>query len=151
MIAYYTQERNPDNETLPNECPWVSWFYNEGDPLPDNAIVVTDEEYQAIYASFEMQILKEKDRVTMLNRAKVKDTIIGEIGADNKERIRLGLWSVSDLVGLTQDPTFMAILNDIQGLSFELAQQKIMAWTHPLITQEIKMGIIIKLQGNLFL
>lgn len=151
MIAYFTQERNPDNETLPLECPWVSWFYNEGDPLPDNAIVLSDEEYNALYSSFQTLILREKDRQTMLKRAEVKDKIIGEIGAENKERIRLGVWFVSDLVGLTQDPSFLAILNDIQGLSFELAQQKVMAWTHPLITTEIKMGIVGKLQENLYL
>lgn len=151
MIAYFTQERNPENENLPKDCPWVSWFYNAGDPLPDNAILVTDEEFNALYASYETAILKEKDRITMLRRSEVKDKIIGEIGADNKERIRLQIWTVSDLIGITQDPSFIAILNDIQGLSFELAQQKIMAWSNPLITQDIKLGIIGKLQGNLFL
>lgn len=151
MVAYLTQEKNPENEKLPNECPWVSWIYNEGDPLPDNAIVITDEEYQILYSQYEATILKEKDRVTMLKRAQVKDTIIGEIGADNKQRIRTGAWTVTDLIGITQDPSFIAILNDIQGLSFELAQSKIMAWSNPLITQEIKLSIISKLQENLFL
>lgn len=151
MIAYYTQERNPDNELLPLDCPWVSWNYDEALGLPDNAILVTNEEYEAIYNTYLPIILREKDRMTMLNRSLVKDKIIGEIATENKERIRQGLWTVAQLVALTEEPDFKAIMNDIQGLSYELAQQKIMAWVHPLITQEMRMGIVMKLQDNLFL
>ena len=151
MIAYLTQSLNPDNDNLPAECPWVSWFYNDGDPLPDNAVILPDEEYNALYASFLPLILREKDRITMMKRAEVKDTIIGEIGSENKERIRNAVWSVADLIALTETAEFKAIMNDIQGLSFELAQSKVMAWTHPLITTEIKLSIVSKLQGSLFL
>jgi len=151
MIAYFTQERNPENETLPIDCPWVAWFYNEGDPLPDNAIVLSDGEYSALYASYLSLILKEKDKITMRKRAEVKDNIIGDIGSENKERIRNGVWTVTDLIGLTETNEFKAIMNDINGLSFELAQSKVMAWTHPLITTEIKLSIVGKLQENLYL
>jgi len=151
MIAYLTQSLNPDNENLPSECPWVSWFYNEGDPLPDNALILPDEEYNALHASFLPLILREKDRVTMRKRAEAKDGIIGDIGSENKERIRNGIWTVADLIGLTETNEFKAIMNDIDGLSFELAQSKVMAWVHPLITTEIKLSIVGKLQENLYL
>lgn len=151
MIAYLTQQKNPDNERLPSDCPWLSWFYNEGEPLPDNAILVTDEEYQTIYDSFKELILIEKDRVTMKKRAEVKNDILGNLAAENKGRIRTGEWTVEDLTSLTQDEQIKAVLDDINSLSFELAQEKIIAITNPLITQEIKNQWIGILQGNLFL
>ena len=151
MIAYLTQQKNPDNERLPSDCPWLSWFYNEGEPLPDNAIVVSEIEYQTIYDSFKELILVEKDRITMKKRAEVKNDILGNLAAENKGRIRTGEWTVEDLTSLTQDEQIKAVLDDINSLSFELAQAKIIAITNPLITQEIKNQWIGILQGSLFL
>jgi hypothetical protein len=151
MVAYIPQSKNPDNEFLDGDCPWVSWVHNEGDPLPDNAILLTDEEWSTFYALWEPKIMIAKDKITMQKRAEMKDHIVGEIAAKNKQRIREGVWTVPQLVGLTQDPQFIAVLNDITSLSFELAQSKVMAMTNPLITPTIKMEIVGKLQENLFL
>jgi len=63
MIAYLDQSRNSENTSLPPECPWISWVHVEGQPLPENAIVVNDEDYSLLYASCESLILKEKDRI----------------------------------------------------------------------------------------
>lgn len=151
MIAYLTQQYNIDNRTLPSECPWTSWVYNDGDPLPENAIVITDEEYQTLYSSYEPLIMMEKDRITMAERSRVKDELIGNMGAENKQRVRDGTWTVTQLIELTQDAQLKLVLDDINSLSFELAQSKIMAITNPLITMEIKMSWVKSLQDNLFL
>lgn len=151
MIAYLTQSINLDNEKLPPECPWTSWVHEDGNPLPDNAIVVTESEFADIYSQYEAIILKEKDRITMKKRAEVKDQLIGQIGADNKERLRKGIWTTDQLVSFLASEECKAVLSDIQGLSFELAQGKIMAMTNPLITMEIKLTWVQMLKENLFL
>lgn len=151
MIAYLTQERNQENENLPADCPWTSWNHTDGNPLPENAILVSDEEFAVIYAQYEPLILKEKDRITMKKRAEVKDSLIGQIGADNKERLRNGVWTQAQLIEFLASEECKLVLGDIQGLSFELAQGKIMAMTNPLITMEIKMNWINILKENLFL
>ena len=151
MIAYLDQSRNPDNQNLPSECPWTSWVHTDGQPLPENAIVVTDEEYQIIYASFEPVILKEKDRIAMEKRAQIKDALIGEIASENKERLRSGEWTYADLVGFLNSEESKKVMNEINGLSFELAQGSIMAITNPIITMDIKLVWVSKLKENLFL
>lgn len=151
MIAYLPQERNSENQNLPMECPWVSWKYHEGDPLPENAIVLSDEEFNALYLSFESLILKEKDRIAMEKRASVKDALIGQIASENKERIRIGVWSTSDLIAFLDSEESKKVMNEINGLSFELAQASVMAITNPIITMEIKLSWINRLKENLFL
>lgn len=151
MIAYLTQAKNSENEQLPSDCPWTSWVYNEGDPLPDDAIVLSDEEFNSLYASYEPLILKEKDRIAMRKRAEVKDKLIGDIGTDNKERLRAGIWTYDQLVGFLASSECMAVLDDINGLSFELAQVKIMAITNPIVTMDIKLKWVNSLKENLFL
>jgi hypothetical protein len=93
---------------------------------------------------------KEVDFQKYLKRASVKDQIIAEMAAENMERVRAGVWSVVDLVGLTQDAELKLVLDDINTLSFELAQSKLSSATNPLLTQAIKTGWILKLQANLF-
>lgn len=151
MIAYLEQSRNPDNQSLPSECPWTSWEHIDGNPLPENAIVVTNEEFAILYSQYEPIILKEKDRVAMSKRAEIKDMIIGEIGSDNKERLRSGLWTYTDLVTFLASSECKAVLDDINGLSFELAQSKIMALSNPIITMNIKLKWVNTLKDNLFL
>jgi len=151
MIAYLDQSRNADNENLPSDCPWTAWVHNDGMPLPENAIVVSDEEYQIIYASFESAILKEKDRIAMEKRAQIKDALIGEIASENKERLRTGVWSYTDLVTFLNSEESKKVMNEINGLSFELAQGSIMAITNPIITIDIKLQWVQRLKENLFL
>lgn len=151
MIAYIKNSKNPDNEYYDPESPWASWYHNEGDPLPDNAIIVTDEEFSVITAEWAAHVQLVKDKIRYLNRAKVKDNLIAEICTENMQRIRNGTWTVEQLISLTVDSDFIKIQNDINSLSFELAQSKIMSMTNPLITQDIKLGWVGRLQENLFL
>lgn len=151
MIAYLTQDKNTENENLPSDCPWISWVYNDGDPLPENAIVVTDEEFSAIYASFEPVLLKEKDRIAMEKRALVKDALVGEIASENKERIRSGLWTTAQLIQFLDSDESKKVMNEISSLSFEIAQGSIMAITNPMITMDIKLTWINRLKEYLYL
>lgn len=151
MIAYLDQSRNSENINLPPECPWTSWVHNDGSPLPENAIVVTEEEYALIYSTYEPIILKEKDRIAMEKRAQIKDGLIGEIASENKERLRTGVWSYTDLVTFLNSEESKKVMNEINGLSFELAQGSIMAIVNPIITMEIKLQWVQRLKDNLFL
>lgn len=151
MIAYLDQSRNSENTNLPPECPWTSWVHNEGSPLPENAIVVTEEEYALIYSTYEPIILKEKDRIAMEKRAQIKDGLIGEIASENKERLRTGVWSYTDLVTFLNSEESKKVMNEINGLSFELAQGSIMGIVNPIITMDIKLQWVQRLKDNLFL
>lgn len=151
MIAYLDQSRNSENTNLPPECPWTSWVHNDGSPLPENAIVVTEEEYALIYSTYEPIILKEKDRIAMEKRAQIKDGLIGEIASENKERLRTGVWSYTDLVTFLNSEESKKVMNEINGLSFELAQGSIMAIVNPIITMDIKLQWVQRLKDNLFL
>ncbi len=151
MIAYLEQSRNPDNSNLPPECPWTSWVHAEGQPLPENAIVVSDEDYALLYASYESLILKEKDRIAMEKRAQIKDALIGEIASENKERLRTGVWTYANLITFLDSEESKKVMNEINGLSFELAQSSIMAITNPIITMDIKLQWVDRLKSNLFL
>ena len=151
MIAYLDQSRNSENTNLPPECPWTSWVHNDGSPLPENAIVVTEEEYALIYSTYEPIILKEKDRIAMEKRAQIKDGLIGEIASENKERLRTGVWSYTDLVTFLNSEESKKVMNEINGLSFELAQGSIMGIVNPIITMDIKLQWVQRLKDNLFL
>lgn len=151
MIAYLDQSRNSENTNLPPECPWTSWVHNDGSPLPENAIVVTEEEYALIYSTYEPIILKEKDRIAMEKRAQIKDALIGEIASENKERLRTGIWTYNDLVTFLNSEESKKVMNEINGLSFELAQGSIMTIVNPIITMDIKLQWVQRLKDNLFL
>jgi hypothetical protein len=151
MIAYFTRAKDSNKEhELPDDCPWSSWYYNEGDEVPDNAIVVTEEEFDSIMELWQPIIQRAKDKARYRERAKVKDELIVGICADNMERIRNGVWTVAQLIELTADPSFKNIQDDINSLSFELAQGKIMASSNPLITQDVKNDWVGRLQADLF-
>lgn len=93
---------------------------------------------------------KEKDYNKYIKRAEAKNKILAEMASENMERVRNGVWSVPQLVGLTQDVELKLVLDDVNTLSFELAQSKLLSCTNPLLTTEIKMGWIAKLQANLY-
>jgi hypothetical protein len=92
----------------------------------------------------------EKDYEKYMKRADVKDRIIAEMATENMARVRAGIWTVPNLVALTQDPELKLVLDDINTLSFELAVSKLMALTNPLITQKIKNEWILKLQSHFY-
>lgn len=93
---------------------------------------------------------QEKDLEKYKKRAAVKDAIMAEMASENMARVRAGIWTVAELISLTQDEGLKGVLDDMMTLSFELAQAKVMALTNPLITSEIKAGWVSKLQANLF-
>jgi hypothetical protein len=94
--------------------------------------------------------VKERDVAKYLKRAEAKNIIVAEMSAENVERVRSGEWSLEQLISLTQDAELIAILNDLNTLSFELAQEKIANVANLLLTPEIKASYIAKIQTNLF-
>lgn len=151
MIAYFTRAKDSNKEHgLPGDCPWVSWYWDDGDIVPNDCIVVTEEEFALLMVTWQPIIQKAKDKARYRERSKVKDELVVGICADNMERIRSGAWTVAQLIELTADPNFKNIQDDINNLSFELAQGKIMSITNPLLTQEIKNDWVGRLQANLF-
>jgi hypothetical protein len=150
MIAYLTRAKDSSDHGLPSDCPWVSWYWSDGDSIVDNSIIVTEEEFSALMATWNPIIQKAKDKARYRERAKIKDELIVGICADNMERVRQGIWTVSNLIELTADTTFKNAQDDINSLSFELAQGKIMSLSLPFITTEIKLDWVARLQENLF-
>lgn len=107
-----------------------------------------------IYAGLTPELIvsqEDLDNARYVKRAAARDQIIAEIASNNLARIRSGLWTVDQLVGLTQDTDFQAAMRDILSLSFELAIQKISGMTNPLVTSDIKLSVISKLQAHLYL
>jgi hypothetical protein len=116
---------------------------------------MTEEEYNAYIAQFDLNpyyrdIQKIKDLSRYENRALIKDHIIAWMATGNMDRVRQGVWTITQLITLTQDVELKMVLDDVSTLSFELAQSKINSLTNPLITPEIKMEWIMKLQENLY-
>lgn len=94
---------------------------------------------------------REKDFARFKKRASVKDGMIAEMAAGNMERVRSGVWTSAQLIGLTQDEQLKQILSDIATLSFEIAYSKVDAITNPLITVEIKNSWKALLADNFYL
>ena len=93
----------------------------------------------------------EKDQSRYQKRAAVKDELMAYMAADNMGRVRSGVWSVTDLTGLLDDPAVVAA-NALMGtLSFELAAQQINAATTPLLTSEIKADWVSRLESHYYL
>lgn len=93
----------------------------------------------------------EKDRARYLKRSDAKSIILADMAAENMTRVRNGIWTVPQLISLTQDAQLKDILDDINTLSFEIAATKIPGLTNPLITSDIKSGWVTKLQGHFYL
>lgn len=94
--------------------------------------------------------LKSRDYNKYIKRATARSKIIAEMASENMDRVRKGIWTVPQLIGLTQDPDLKNVLDDVNTLSFELAAMKIGTSTNPLLTPEIKSGWISKLASNFF-
>lgn len=102
-------------------------------------------------SEYEMSQL-ERDFIKYMKRAAVKNTILSEMAAENMQRVRTGIWTVPQLIALTQDDELKHVLDDVNTLSFELAIGKIAAIaSDAVLTTEIKNQWIAKLQNNLFL
>jgi hypothetical protein len=114
------------------------------------AIADMDEESKAGLTLIFNEDTKIKDREKYEKRASVKDQIMVEMATENMERVRAGLWSTPQLIGLTQDAELKLVQDDISSLSFELAVMKLQGLTNPLITADIKLGWIKKLQSHFY-
>lgn len=110
-----------------------------------------DSEIQEVQETSPNIDQRELDYERYLKRAKVKDQIIAEMASENMERVRNGVWTVSNLISLTQDPELKLVLDDVSTLSYELAVGKIMAISNPLITADIKNAWALKLQSHFYL
>lgn len=93
---------------------------------------------------------KEKDEIRFMKRASAKNRIIAEFAAENMERVRNGVWTVPQLVGLTQDTGLKALLDNVNTLSFEIAASMVPGLTNSLLTTEIKAAWVTKLQANFY-
>lgn len=134
-------------DTLPPDIPegFKAKFSNGSFQLEE--ILVTDEptEPTPSYTQFEL------DQMRYQKRAMVQADLLAYMAADNMSRVRSGVWTVSDLTGLMDDPAIKTALSFMSTLSYELATQAIMAATNPLMTEEIKADWVAKLQANFFL
>lgn len=99
--------------------------------------------------SNELQKIKDFERFK--KRAEVKDTILAEMASENMERVRTGVWSPAQLIGLTQDPELKSILDDINTLSYEIAYSKIDGLGNSLLNTDIKNGWKAKLASHFYL
>jgi len=93
----------------------------------------------------------EIDKRRYMRRDAVKGILIAEMAAENMVRVRAGEWTVPELIGLANDPLLVQVQGYMNTLSFELAAQALASSDHPLLTQEIKMGWVEKLQAAFFL
>lgn len=93
----------------------------------------------------------EKDLIRYKKRAEVKEQLIAEMASENMQRVRNGVWTVQQLIQLASDPLMINIQNLMGTLSFELAAQAIALSTNPMMTEDIKMSWISKLQSHFYL
>lgn len=93
---------------------------------------------------------QDVDYQKYLKRGAAKDRIIAEMASENMQRIRSGIWTVSQLIELTQNSQLKDVLDDVNTLSFELAAMKLTTINIPLLTTEIKNGWIAKLQSHYY-
>lgn len=94
---------------------------------------------------------KELDLLRFQKRADAKNQIIMEIAAENMERVRNAIWSVEQLISLTQDAELKSLLGDVETFSYEIAYNKVDGLTNPLLTQDIKDGWKAKLYSHFYL
>jgi hypothetical protein len=162
-IAFNTQIDNPVKAVLmPDTYPYIIYEIEddrEQEFLDLGYLVKTSEDFQAYkssicveaYCSSLIPTQKEKDIARFTKRAAAKNIIIAEMAADNMERVRNGVWTTSQLMGLTVDPGLLNVLNNISTLSYEIAAYNVYNLTNPLITVAIKQVWIAKLQSHFYL
>ena len=92
----------------------------------------------------------ELDVERYAKRAIAKDKIIAEFAAENMARVRSGVWTVPQLISLTQDAGLKALLDNVNTLSFEIAASMVPGLTNPLLTTAIKNGWAAKLQAHFY-
>jgi len=89
-------------------------------------------------AEQQKQIQRKKDYIRYKRRADAKNGMLAEMAAGNMERVRDGVWTVQELIALTQDANLKQLLDDINTLSFEIAHSRIDSLDNAPLTVEIK-------------
>ena len=85
MIAYLTRAKDSNKEHgLPDACPWTSWYWQEGYPIVNDAIIVTEEEFATIMQTWGPEIQKAKEFVDT-----IPEPIEGEENLSVEELIKL--------------------------------------------------------------
>lgn len=92
----------------------------------------------------------QRDDIKYKNRARALDQIMAWMAVENMTRVRAGIWSVPQLISLTQDATVKEIISDLSSLSFEIAYSKIDLIAPAFVTPEIKATFKAKLAANFF-
>lgn len=151
MIAFKIQSQNAAAPAgIPDEWPWIEQIIEDGERdeyvthgytcLSADSYVLYKESYRPQYEAWcaTLPIQFDNDREKFLRRAGNLNQMLADVAAGNMARVRSGLWTVNDLISLTQDSNLMAIMSDIHVLSFEIAYQKIDGIDHVLITPDIK-------------
>lgn len=92
----------------------------------------------------------DSDIVRYSKRARAKDQILAEFAAENMARVRSGVWTVPQLIILTQDAGLKALLDNVNTLSFEIAASMVPGLTNALLTPAIKSGWVAKLQSHFY-
>lgn len=93
----------------------------------------------------------QRDEARYTKRAAVRDNLMAFMAADNMSRVRSGVWQVSDLTALMDDPAVTAATAYMGTLAFELAAQAIQDAQSPLLTQAIKDVWVAKLEEHYYL
>lgn len=147
---WYSYHRQKSLSSPWNDSKYVQYEIAEGKDGGayswDGSAVVLDE----AWVDPNIQTQKQIDFNKYKKRASVKDDIIATMASNNMERVRNGVWTVAELIGLTQDVELKSILDDVSTLSYELAVGKIQSATNPLLTAEIKNEWITMLVGHFY-
>lgn len=96
----------------------------------DPSLQFTEEQKKQKQRQFDFHRFKQ--------RAAAKNELLAEMAAGNMERVRQGIWTVQELIGLTQDSELKQLLDDVNTLSFEIAYSRIDSLTNAILTKEIK-------------
>ncbi len=147
-------------QTQRNDVQWIKGPDVNGNYFWDNALPNQSEIRELVEnydPNFQLteeqqkQRQREKDYLRYKQRGEAKNGIIAEMAAGNMERVRSGVWTVSQLIALTQDEQLKQLLDDVNTLSFEIAYSRIDGLTNSILTVEIKNSWKKLLSDNFFL
>lgn len=138
-ILEWVQAQRPDFIYITKE---VDGSYSWDESLPNQSQIEALVDSYDPYAQYTEEQKKQKQRqadfMRYKQRAEAKSGMLAEMAAGNMERVRSGIWTVEQLIALTQDPELKQLLDDVNTLSFEIAYSRIDSLTNPILTVEIK-------------
>ena len=126
----------PDDHGNADRMAYLAWVANGNSPMPADTAPQPSQ--------YELDVERYSKRAT------AKDQIIAEFAAENIARVRSGVWTVPQLISLTQDAGLKALLDNVNTLSFEIAASMLPGLTNPLLTTAIKNGWAAKLQAHFY-